>query len=241
MARRPHFRATRYSLLAIVLLLAGLSALQWRDEGRLRWPGELRQAAGQLLDRVPQQGLERSLQDVLQTGQELLSQAAARVNEELGAVPGNTPATGAPTPATGASTALLQGLAINVTDGDTFTLRYSSLEEERVRLHGIDAPERDQPHGRAAGAALRDLIEGQGVQVELVDRDSYGRLVARVWRGDIDVNLTLVQQGHAWWYEYYAQDRRDLELAEEVARNAGLGLWADPTAVAPWDWRRGRR
>lgn len=135
----------------------------------------------------------------------------------------------------------LSGQAVNVTDGDTFTLRYSSLEEERVRLHGIDAPERDQPHGRTAGAELARLIEGRTVRVELLDRDNYGRLVARVWAGDVDVNLALVEDGHAWWYEFYAQDHRDLELAEEAARRAQRGLWAQRNPIPPWEWRRNRR
>lgn len=136
---------------------------------------------------------------------------------------------------------LLQGLAVNITDGDTFTLRYGSTEEERVRLHGIDAPERDQPHGRAAGAALAALIEGHSVRVQLVDRDNYGRLVARIWRDEVEVNLAMVRDGHAWWYAQYARDRTDLELAQAEARRAGLGLWAAASPVAPWDWRRGRR
>jgi len=135
----------------------------------------------------------------------------------------------------------LRGQATRITDGDTFTLRYSSTEDERVRLHGIDAPERAQPHGSAAGAALASLIEGREVRVEVVDRDNYGRLVGRIWVDDLDVNLAMVRDGHAWWYEYYAKDRHDLEQAEDAARRAQRGLWAQRNPIPPWEWRRNRR
>jgi len=213
--RRSTSRRSRLGFVSILLLLGVLSLVEYLQTGTLQWPGNLVPAAEELLaDAVQVPGAE----------------PAANPSEPA-----------SPTSATTPIDAALKGQAVNITDGDTFTLRYSSLEEERVRLHGIDAPERNQPHGPAAGAELARLIEGREVRVELVDRDNYGRLVARVWIGDLDINLALVEAGHAWWYEYYAQDRRDLELAEEAARRAQLGLWAQRNPVPPWEWRRNRR
>jgi endonuclease YncB( thermonuclease family) len=213
--RRSTSRRSRLGFVSILLLLGVLSLVEFLETGTLQWPGKLAPVA-----------------------EELLADAVQAPGAEPAA---NPSAPASPTSATTPIDAALTGQAVNITDGDTFTLRYSSLEEERVRLHGIDAPERNQPHGPAAGAELARLIEGREVRVELVDRDNYGRLVARVWIGDIDINLALVEAGHAWWYEYYAQDRRDLELAEEAARRAQLGLWAQRNPVPPWEWRRNRR
>lgn len=244
--RRPRKRSrTRFSLVSIALLLAALSIVEFSETGSLQWPGQLQSAAQRLAADAPQQTPGETLQQTLSTGRELLAQAEQRVAEApqqaAATGTGSTSSTGSTGNSTAAPAGLLTGEAVNITDGDTFTLRYSSLEDERVRLYGIDAPERDQPHGREAGAALARLIEGRTVGVELVERDNYGRLVARVWADDVDVNLALVQAGHAWWYEYYAQDSRELEQAEDAARRAQLGLWQQRNPVPPWEWRRNRR
>lgn len=213
-ARRSRTRRSRskLSLVSILAMLAVLSITQYLETGSLQWPGELRTAAEAIL---------------------------------ADAEPGTSSAPAEPDDSTPANSAVpdsaVRGLATRITDGDTFTLRYGSVEDERVRLHGIDAPERDQPHGPAAGAELARLIEGREVSVELVDRDNYGRLVGRVWIDDIDINLAMVEGGHAWWYEFYAQERRDLELAEDAARRAQRGLWAQRNPVPPWEWRRNQR
>lgn len=70
------------------------------------------------------------------------------------------------------------------------------------------------------------------------DVDNYGRLVGTVFVGDRNINLAMVEQGHAWWYEKYARKAFELELAEQQARAARLGLWANGSAVAPWEWRQ---
>lgn len=212
--RRSRTRRSRakLSLVSVLALLAALSLTQYLETGSLQWPAELRSAAEALL-------------------------ADTR--------PGNSTAPVAPVGTTRDNSVdpqnAVRGLATNVTDGDTFTLHYGNDEDERVRLHGIDTPERDQPYGPAAGAELARLIEGREVRVEIVERDNYGRLVGRVWIDDRDINLAMIEGGHAWWYEYYAQDRLDLELAEEAARRAQRGLWAQRNPVPPWEWRRNRR
>ena len=76
------------------------------------------------------------------------------------------------------------------------------------------------------------------VAIEIVDIDSYGRLVGIVYRKGENINQTMIAEGHGWWYRQYAKSEDHLEDAEKAAREAGLGLWSGADPVAPWDWRR---
>ncbi len=78
-----------------------------------------------------------------------------------------------------------------------------------------------------------------GIAVE--GRDQYGRVTGTVYRDGANINLALVREGHAWWYRRYAPHDRRLDLAEREARSAARGLWADPEAMPPWEWRRQSR
>lgn len=137
-----------------------------------------------------------------------------------------------------AAEAGMAGWVSKVADGDTFTLNAVGQAPRAVRLYGIDAPERDQAYGELATTALVAWIDGREVRVAVEDVDIYGRLVGRVFVNDSNINLAMVEQGHAWWYEQYARDAFELELAEQQARAARRGLWASGTAVEPWEWRR---
>jgi micrococcal nuclease len=75
-----------------------------------------------------------------------------------------------------------------------------------VRFYGIDAPERDQPHGKDAGLALRQLIGGKEVDLLPVEQDKYDRLVAVVMLGERNVNLDMVARGNAWAFRQYLGD-----------------------------------
>jgi endonuclease YncB( thermonuclease family) len=144
--------------------------------------------------------------------------------------------TSAATPARG--DAVLPGVVVGVVDGDTADIRLQS-GMIRVRLHAIDAPERDQSHGAAAKQALSSLVFGKDVTVEPIEQDRYDRLVARLWLAELDVNAEMVKQGHAWVYRRYAVDPAYCSY-EKTARDLGRGLWALPRAqrAAPWEWRR---
>ena len=95
-----------------------------------------------------------------------------------------------------------------VTDGDTIVL----VDRTRVRLHGIDAPEKDQPYGSAATKALDGMISGSVYIVE-VDEDRYGRLVGHLFHSKegYDINASMVCAGYAWWYERYAPGSQQLQ------------------------------
>lgn len=133
-----------------------------------------------------------------------------------------------------------------VADGDTLTCK-SDGEEIRVRFWGIDAPERDQSHGAEARAALRKLVDGQAIEVRVVDVDQYGRQVARVvlpgsdTSPELDVNRRMIADGWAWWYRTYAPDENVFAEAEQSAKAARRGLWEATNPQAPWEFRRQAR
>lgn len=135
----------------------------------------------------------------------------------------------------------ISGRIVRVADGDSVSLLDGNNDQHRLRLYGIDAPERDQPHGDRARDALATMVTGRRLGVVLVETDDYGRLVGTLYAEGNNINLAMVQQGHAWWYQYFARHERPLEAAEKEARSARRGLWADHNPVPPWDWRRQQR
>ena len=133
---------------------------------------------------------------------------------------------------------VLPGTVVGVVDGDTADIRLQS-GMIRVRLHAIDAPERDQPHGAASKQALSRLVYGKQVNVEPIEQDRYDRLVARLWLDGLDVNAEMVKQGAAWVYRRYADDPAYCAY-EKTARDQKRGLWAlqRDQRAAPWEWRK---
>lgn len=133
-----------------------------------------------------------------------------------------------------------RGLSVAaVHDGDSLALRGGHGKRIEVRLAGIDSPEHGQPWGDESRAALRELVSGKRVRLEAEDTDRYGRTVARVFVGELDVNEELVRRGDAWVYRRFASDERLFALEKE-ARAAKRGLWALPAKdrVPPWKWRK---
>jgi endonuclease YncB( thermonuclease family) len=144
--------------------------------------------------------------------------------------------------ATPPQAAVLVGRVTEVTDGDTIHVALAS-GPIIVRLHAIDTPERAQPWGRQATAALkRRLRKGTEVSVVPIEQDQYDRLVAVVYHGNENVNAWMVQQGHAWAYRQYLDDAQYCAW-EQQARASGLGVWSLPSTrrIAPWDFRKAER
>lgn len=117
------------------------------------------------------------------------------------------------------------------------------MTQHKVRLAGIDAPERSQPFGQRSKQSLSDLVFSQWVTVETDKRDRYGRAVGKVLKDGVDTNLEQVKRGMAWHYKAYqreqsASDRVTYAEAEEAAREERVGLWRDAQPVPPWDFRR---
>ena len=126
---------------------------------------------------------------------------------------------------------------VRVVDGDTLVVLAAGEQQYKVRLGGIDCPERGQAFGKRAGEALSEMVFGKRVRLEERGKDRYGRVLAHVWLEDGRcVNEEMLQLGMAWHYKRYNQDTHWADLEEE-ARSTRRGLWADKDQVAPWDWR----
>lgn len=130
---------------------------------------------------------------------------------------------------------------VSVADGDTITV-VRDQATRKIRLAGIDAPEKNQPFGLLAKEFLTGLVLGKDVEIETGKKDRYGRDVSKVISEGKDVNLAMLIAGLAWHYKKYQteQTEADRELyssAEVDAQARGVGLWKDPRRIAPWEWR----
>ena len=125
---------------------------------------------------------------------------------------------------------------IAVYDGDTITVRTN--ETIKIRLDGIDAPELKQPYGQASKQAMSGLVYGKTVTIKPGKKDRYGRLLARVETDGKDVSVEMVDQGMAHWYQQYAKTDAVLAVTQARAKAAKRGLWSDPNAIAPWEFRK---
>lgn len=140
----------------------------------------------------------------------------------------------------------ITGKVVAVADGDTLTVLDGNHVQHKIRLAGIDAPEKAQAYGQRSKESLSELAFGREVAVETNKRDRYGREIGKVLVSGRDVNLIQVERGMAWWYRTYqkeqsANDRLLYESAEGSAQTGRKGLWADKAPEAPWDFRRGIR
>ena len=133
------------------------------------------------------------------------------------------------------------GKCVGVTDGDTATVLVNGNQQVKVRFHGIDAPESKQDFGQRAKQKLSDLIFAKEVRVNVLEKDRYGRSVAKVYVGSIYTNLEMVRSGLAWHYVQYAPNDTDLANAEKEARKNKIGLWSHSDPTPPWQWRRGKK
>lgn len=142
------------------------------------------------------------------------------------------------TPCIGAE---FSGQVIGTLDGDTIEVLHNQ-HPERIRLYGIDCPEKGQAYWQKAKQATSALVFGKGVTLQTYDKDKYKRTIADVILPDgTNVNHELVKAGWCWWYRKYAPDNSELERLEQDARDAKKGLWADPKPVPPWVWRKSRK
>jgi len=129
---------------------------------------------------------------------------------------------------------------VRILDGDTLEVLRDG-RAERVRLWGIDCPERGQAFGSAARRFTGDLAFGQNVVLRSHGTDRYGRLLAEVILPDgRNLNQELVRAGLAWWYREYASEALELARLEQEARAARRGLWSDADPLPPWEFRRSR-
>ena len=135
---------------------------------------------------------------------------------------------------------------VNVADGDTLTVLGPDQHTYKLRLQGIDAPEKKQAFGQVCKDTLKRSINNQMANVEVYKQDRYGRLVAKVIVNGKDLALEQIKTGCGWHYLAYekeqpARDRKAYAQAEAKARANELGLWQDSKPIPPWDFRAQQR
>ncbi|MFC1772607.1 thermonuclease family protein [Pseudomonadota bacterium] len=145
-----------------------------------------------------------------------------------------------------ASAATLTGRTVRVTDGDTIVILSEGNVQHKIRLQGIDAPERKQAFGTKSKEHLAESVAGRFVIVEYDKRDRYGRIVGKVLVGGEDACLEQVSAGYAWHYKKYQKEQSETDRilyseAEKEARDGKRGLWEDPHAIPPWKYRAEKR
>ena len=134
----------------------------------------------------------------------------------------------------------LEGRVVYVLDGDTVTV-LSDNTQYRIRLNGIDAPEKSQPFGRKSKDYLHNLVYQKDVLITLYGTDKYGRHIGILSTEEIDdVNAAMIEAGMAWHYVKYYPSEEYASLQKE-AQEAGRGLWADANPIPPWEFRKWRR
>ena len=134
-----------------------------------------------------------------------------------------------------------QGKVVHIADGDTITVLHGT-EQVKIRLYGIDCPEKGQPFGNRAKQLTGDLAAGKIVTVKPKDKDRYARTVAEIILPDGNsLNRQLVRSGLAWHFVRYAPNDQELARLELDARSAMLGLWVDKEPIPPWEWRRQKK
>ena len=140
----------------------------------------------------------------------------------------------------------LEGKVVKVTDGDSITVLDSNEFQHKIRLSGVDAPEKGQPYSKAATKYLSSLIRSKSVCVDWHKRDNYFRLVGVVRYQGQDINLLMVESGFAWHYKKYKKEQSPSNQviyanAETNSRLSVIGLWQEPDPIKPSEWRAGKR
>ncbi len=129
------------------------------------------------------------------------------------------------------------GKVIKIVDGDTYDILLDNNTTKRIRMDGIDAPERGMPFYKVAKDYLGQICFGKSVRILQTNTDRYGRAIAKSYLGDSELGLLMVEAGYAWHYKKYSSDEQ-LASAEMEARNKRIGLWSDENPIAPWNWRK---
>ena len=137
----------------------------------------------------------------------------------------------------------IEGLVVGVADGDTITVLDQQKNTYKIRLQGIDAPEKKQAFGEKSKQSLHDLVHGKQVRIEYDKEDKYGRIVGKITLDELDICLQQLVLGMAWHYKKYQNeqsvaDRVVYNDAELKSKSLKLGLWADETPMPPWEFRK---
>ena len=136
--------------------------------------------------------------------------------------------------------------AVKVSDGDTLNVQKVENgkfvgEVMKIRMFGIDAPEKTQDYGIESKQALEKLVSGKSLEIEEKNRDRYGRTVAVVYVNGKNVNEEMVKNGNAWWYQEYDKKDTKMQAYQENAKKNKLGLFGKRGYVEPWNYRKEKK
>ena len=120
---------------------------------------------------------------------------------------------------------------IKVSDGDTLNIQKVENgkfvgEMLRIRMYGMDAPEKSQDYGSESKQALEKLVVGKNLSLEVKNKDRYGRTVAIIYANGKNVNEEMVKTGNAWWYQEYAKKDMQFEEYQKNAKQKKLGIFS---------------
>jgi endonuclease YncB( thermonuclease family) len=140
---------------------------------------------------------------------------------------------------------VLHGLVVAVADGDTITVLDESKQQHKIRLMGIDAPEKKQAYGQRSKESLSELVYMKDVEVTWTKRDRYGRTVGQVSFDGTDMCLEQIKRGMAWHYKQYQREQAESDRSlysdsESLARELKIGLWHDETPIEPSSFRHNK-
>jgi micrococcal nuclease len=128
------------------------------------------------------------------------------------------------------------GECVRIIDGDTIEVM-NGTTSERIRLYGIDCPEKKQDFSRKATQFTGAMVFRKTVEIVPVSTDRWGRTIAYVNVDGKSLNKELMKAGMAWWFRKYAPTDDEFGKLEKEACEARLGLWSDPCPIPPWNWR----
>lgn len=132
---------------------------------------------------------------------------------------------------------------IYISDGDTISVKRELngiLEGEliKIRMYGIDAPEKTQDYGMESKEALSNKIKDKLVEVEVKSKDRYGRTVGIIWLDNRNINEEMIRDGQAWYYEEYDKNNENSRIYQENAIKNKLGLFSRKNIEKPWEYRK---
>lgn len=131
-------------------------------------------------------------------------------------------------------------------DGDTLHVTSAEGKSLKVRIAGIDTPERGQAYWRVARSHLIELAQAEELRLACYKKDQYERSICRVWSGGRDVAASLLEQGLAWHYKQFESEQTPAERElyarlQTEAQKSRLGLWREPDPMNPSECRKARR
>lgn len=134
----------------------------------------------------------------------------------------------------------ITGKVIAIKDGDTVVVLLDGNIQKTLRLADVDCPESGQPFGKNAKQFTSDQVFGKIISFVENDTDRYGRTIAKIYYDEKYLSEEIIKAGFGWWYFYFSKDK-NLGKLQGDAKAKKLGLWSDPNAISPWEYRKLQR